>query len=122
MELPLARQGGRMVDVPTNATWALWLPGTTSGGKEKETDLELLCFNGASSRNRVAEKHRSTPSGFGNMEVIHCYHRINRMPCRISYCILKSTYTLLLRMHSQEKKRGCEPATSLSQPCYSQPH
>lgn len=69
-----------MADVPTNATWALWLPGTTSGGKEKETDLELLCFTGASSRNRVSEKDCSTPSGFGNMEVIHCYHRINRVP------------------------------------------
>lgn len=77
-----------MVDVPTNATWALWLPGTTSGGKEKETDLELLCFTGASSRNRVSEKDCSTPSGFGNMKVIHCYHRVNRMPRCISYCIL----------------------------------
>lgn len=55
METPLAQQGGQMVDVPTNATWALRLPGTTSGGKEKETDLELLCLTGASSRNRVSE-------------------------------------------------------------------
>lgn len=65
-----------MVDIPTTATWALWLPGTTSGGKEKETALELLYVVGARSRNRVSEKDSSTPSGFRNMEVIQCYHRI----------------------------------------------
>ena len=87
MELPLAVQGGQMVDVPTSATWALWVPGTTSGGKEKKTDLELLCFTCGSSRNRVSEKDCSTPSGFGNMEVIHCYHRINCMPRRTMHFI-----------------------------------
>lgn len=86
IEVPLAKQGGQMVDVPTNATWALRLPGTTSAGKEKETDLELLCFNGASSRNRVFEKDCSTPSGFRNMGIIHSYHRNNS--CDIAHSIL----------------------------------
>lgn len=63
-----------MVDIPTNATWALWLPSTTFGGKEKEMDLEPLCIIGASSRNRVSEKDCSTPSGCRDMEVIHGYH------------------------------------------------
>lgn len=84
MELPLAKQGEQMVDLPINATWALRLPGTTSGGKEKETDLELLCFAGASSRNRVSEKDCSTPSGFRNMGIIHGYHRINSIQHRVA--------------------------------------
>ena len=94
MERPLAEQEeDKMVDVPTNATWAPWLPGTTSGGKEKETDLELLCFTGAISRNRVFEEDCSTPSGCGNMEVIHC--RINCMPRSISTFFLLGHHILM---------------------------
>lgn len=55
-----------MADIPTSAVWALWLPGTTFGGKEKEMDLELLCVSGVGSRNKVSEWNCSTPSGFRN--------------------------------------------------------
>lgn len=80
----------KIVDVPTNATWALWLPGTTSGGKEKEMDVELFNFNGSTSRNSVSERDCLTPSGCGNMNKIHSYHRISSRPSRIFDITAKS--------------------------------